>query len=79
MAEKTTQFDQLVFDFAFVDGDARTQRINNPRNDITSAQITELNQFLQANNALIGDKGGSTFGRIKKVVRRRGTQSDIDL
>ena len=79
MAEKVTAFDELVFDFAFVDGDERTQKLKNPRDNITVSEITELQTFCQTNNALVGDKIGATFGRIKRVARRRGTQTDITL
>ncbi len=79
MAETTSAFNELDFEFAFVDGDTRTQKFKNPRDNITTADITELQTFLQVNNALVGDKVGSTFGRIKRVARRRGTQTDITL
>lgn len=79
MADQVSVFNEIDFEFAFVDGDTRTQSFKNPSDNITVAQITELNQFLQANNALIGDKVGATFGRVKKVVRRRGTKTKLDI
>lgn len=79
MAETVSTFNELIFDLSFVDGDERTQKLQNPRDNITVSEITELQTFCQANNALVGDKIGATFGRIKRVARRRGTTTDVTL
>lgn len=79
MAETLSTFDELILDLSFVDGDERTQKLKNPRDNITVSEITALQTFCQSNNALVGDKVGATFGRIKRVARRRGTQTDITL
>lgn len=78
MADQLTVINELDLEFAFVDGDTRTQKLTNPT-EVTVAQIEDLQTFCRVNNALIGDKVGSTFGRIKKVVRRSGTKTKIDL
>lgn len=79
MADKIKTARTLVIETVFVDGDTRTLSIKNPRSDISQSQITELNTFLQTNNFLIGDKDGSTFGRIKKVTRRTSTTVYLDI
>lgn len=59
----------LRIDTMFVDGDTRAITLKSPKSTITEEEITELNTFIQANNLLIGDKNGATFGRISKVTR----------
>lgn len=79
MADITTQDSTLVFEFMFVDGDTRTQKLKNPKGNITENQIAELNAFIQANNLVIGDKGGATFGKIAKVTKRDETVTKLDI
>lgn len=76
---KTTK--ELKIENYFVDGDTRTIVYPNPRSDITSTEISELNSFIQENNLLVGDKAGATFGRINKVdrVTKTITGTDEDL
>ena len=69
----------LVIETVFVDGDTRTITIKNPRSNISQSDITDLNSYMQENNILIGDKDGSTFGRIKKVTRRSSTTAYLDI
>lgn len=69
----------LVIETAFVDGDTRTLTIKNPRSNISQSDIADLNSYMQENNMIIGDKDGSTFGRIKKVTRRSSTTTYLDI
>lgn len=62
-AETTLRIENL-----FVDGDTRTITLKNPRSNLTSNDISELNAFMQANNIIIGDKAGATFGRIQNAA-----------
>lgn len=79
MADIVTEDSTLVFEFMFVDGDTRTQKLKNPKDTITEQQITDLNTFIQANNLLVGDKYGATFGKIARVVRRDETITKLDI
>lgn len=79
MADIVTQDSTLVFEFMFVDGDTRTQKLKNPKGNITEQQIAELNAFIQANNLIIGDKGAATFGKIARVVKRDETVTKLDI
>lgn len=79
MADIVTQDSTLVFDFMFVDGDTRTQKLKNPKATITQNEIAELNAYIQANNLVIGDKGGATFGKIAKVVKRNEVITKLDI
>lgn len=79
MADIVTQDSTLVFEFMFVDGDTRTQKLKNPKSTITQEQVAELNAFIQANNLIIGDKGGATFGKIARVVKRNEVITKLDI
>lgn len=69
----------LKIDNLFVDGDTRAITLKNPKDSISSAEITELNAFMQENNIIIGDKAEGTFGRITKVTRVTKTTLNIGL
>lgn len=79
MADTVEQFSNLKVEMKFVDGDTRTQSLKNPKETITQEQVSELNAFIQANNLLIGDKGGATFGKITKVTKSYGTRTHLDI
>lgn len=79
MADIVTQDSTLVFEFMFVDGDTRTQKLKNPKATITENEIAELNAYIQANNLVIGDKGGATFGKIAKVTKRNEVITKLDI
>lgn len=79
MADIVTQDSTLVFEFMFVDGDTRTQKLKNPKSNITQEQVAELNAYIQANNLVVGDKGGATFGKIARVVKRNEVITKLDI
>ena len=79
MADVVKTSRSLIIENVFVDGDTRSVTLKNPRSDITESQITDLNNFLQETNILIGDKNSATFGRIKKVTRRNSTTTYLDI
>lgn len=69
----------LLIENLFVDGDTRTITLTNPKSNIAESQITSLEAFMQANNIIIGDKAGGTFGKITKVTSRSKTSTTLDL
>ena len=79
MADVIKTSRSLIIENVFVDGDTRSVTLKNPRLDISESQITDLNNFLQETNILIGDKNSATFGRIKKVTRRNSTTTYLDI
>lgn len=74
---KTTR--NLLIENLFVDGDTRTITLTNPKSTITESQIESLEAFMQANNIIIGDKAGATFGKITKATIREKTSTTLDL
>ena len=79
MADVIKTTETLNFDCLFVDEDTRIITVKNPKESITTAQIDGLNTFMQANNIIVGDKEGATFGRIKKVTRVTKLETALDL
>lgn len=80
MADKTTESSEMLVDMLFVDGDTRRMTIPNPKTDSeTEGKIEALDAFLKANNFLIGDKYGGTFGRINKATKRRRATTTLDI
>lgn len=66
----------MKMEYYFVDGDTRTQTINNARSDVTATDIRELQTLIKQGNLIIGDKNQATFGKIKKAtfIRRTTTK-----
>lgn len=79
MADTITTSSQLKIDNYFVDGDTRIITLKNPKNNITTSQIEDLQSFLRTTNALIGDKVGGTFGKISSVKRITETRTQMDF
>lgn len=79
MADITTQEKTLQIENLFVDGDTRTITLRNPKANITTEQIQDLNTLIQANNILLGDKTSATFGRIQSVKRITRTKTQIEI
>lgn len=73
MTDTITTESTVKFDCGFVDGDTRVITMKNPRDDITTEEITELNAYIRANNLLVGDKTGAIFAGFQKV--RKGTNT----
>ena len=54
----------LKIKLGFSDGDTRTINLDNPRNDLTAAEVYEVSQFIKNNNLLLGDKYGADSAGI---------------
>lgn len=79
MADIVTESATLKIENLFVDGDTRTIRLKNPKSQITTGAITDLESFMRTNNIIIGDKYGGTFGRIQSVQKVNETRYSLDL
>ena len=85
MADKLTTTYELKFEWLFQDGDTRVTTLKNPKNEITTSEVTELQALiLDATSEtptplLIGDKAGSNFRRINLVTRETKLVTNIDL
>lgn len=79
MADTVQNTETLKIDGLFVDGDTRVITLKNPKPNITTSEITQLQNFMQANNVIIGDRYAGTFGRIESVTRVTEQRTSIDL
>ncbi|MBQ3495640.1 MAG: hypothetical protein IJA76_03025 [Clostridia bacterium] len=88
MADKTTTTSSLKFEWLFVDGDTRVFTLSNPLDNITTAQIQEIETLIidapqeptdVQTQLLIGDKAGALFRRINTVVKEDKTVTTLDL
>lgn len=79
MADTVTNTRSLKIDTLFVDGDTRTITAKNPKPDIQTSEIEELNAYIQANNLLVGDKYDGTFAKITEVRVVEESRVKLDL
>lgn len=79
MADKTTTTDILKIELLFIDGDTRTLSLNNPRSNLTEADITALETVIATNNLFVGDKYGGAFKRIEKATKTRTVRTILDI
>lgn len=78
MATITTE-NTLKIECGFVDGDTRTITLKNPRSDIETEEITDLNAYIREHNLLIGDQTGAIFASIQKVTKGTTITRKLDL
>ena len=69
----------LNIECVFLDGDTRTITMKNPRGNISSSDIENLETFMQTENIIIGDRDSSDFRKIKKAVKRETATTYLDL
>lgn len=84
MADKVTNSNTLNIQTAYKDTDTRIIKLKNPRDNITTGEITALETLIRngtdgSASLLIGDKRGSDFLQIDKVTRVNKTTLDLDL
>lgn len=79
MADKVTSSNELKMVFSFYDNDTRTVSVENPRPDLTAADILEVGTLAKNTNPIIGDKGGARVIGISsaKIVEKTRTQLDL--
>ena len=79
MADKITSSNELKMVFSFYDNDTRTVSIENPRSDLTAADIKEVGTLAKNTNPIIGDKGGAHVVGISsaKVVEKTNIKLDL--
>ena len=79
MADIVKSASLLNIECVFLDGDTRTITMKNPRSNISSSDIENLETFMQTENIIIGDRDSSDFRKIKKAVKRETTTAYLDL
>lgn len=82
MSDKQTETYDLKIDLVFVDGDTRTITLKNPKTQITTEEIRELETLMLNENGetlLVGDKYGSALSKITKVAKITQTTTTLDI
>ena len=79
MADTSTNEATLKIENYFVDGDTRTISLKNPKSNISTSEIAELETFMRTNNIIVGDKMAGTFGKIEKVTRINTAKTYLDF
>ena len=79
MADKVTSENSLKLDFAFYDGDNRVVSIDNPRSDVTVAQLLAVGTSAKTTNAIIGDKDGAVCVGLKGAKKISKVTTNLDL
>lgn len=79
MADTIKSSEILNIECDFSDGDTRTITLRNPKNNVSSSDIENLETFMQENQIIIGDRDSSDFRRIKRAVKRNTTTRYLDL
>ena len=79
MADISTNEATLKIENYFVDGDTRTITLKNPKSDISTSDIAELETFMRTNNIIVGDKMAEKKKKIEKVTRINTTKTYLDF
>ena len=79
MADVSTESAILKIKNYFVDGDTRTITLKNPKGNITTSDIEDLQAFMRTNNIILGDKVQGTFGKIEEVVKTHERKTYLDF
>lgn len=79
MADTVSRSYELKIESMFVDGDTRTFNIKNPKSNISNSDIVALNQQMQRDNILVGDKYGGRFGKIIMASKVDKMTTNLDL
>ena len=77
MADTTKTTKQLKLVAGFIDGDARTISLDNPRDSITAADISAMDSI--AAGVIFGDKAEAGFMRWKSAKTVESTVKYLDL
>jgi len=79
MSDKVKTTNILKIKLGFADGDTRVINLDNPRNDLTAAEIYEISQFIKTNNLLLGDKYGADSAGILFADKIASTKTTLDI
>lgn len=79
MADKITEKNELNLLAGFVDNDDRTITVDNPKTNLTAADIKAFEATVKSTKAIIGDKGSADFYEFKKAKTKKSKKTEIDL
>lgn len=82
MADTQTITRELKIELLFNDTDTRIITLKNPKESITTSDITSLEAVLLnggTNTLLVSDKTGATLNKIKTVRKIETTKTNLDI
>ena len=79
MADTRKETYILKIKLGFADGDTRTINLDNPKNDLTAAEVHQLSQYIKNNNLLLGDKYGADSAGILTADIVESTKTILDI
>jgi len=69
----------LKIKLGFADGDTRTINLDNPKNNLTAAEVHQVSQYIKTNNLLLGDKYAADSAGILTADIVESTKTILDL
>lgn len=79
MADKVTTVKELKLVAKFVDNDTRTIPLDNPKNNLTAADVKAFEATAKTTKAIIGDKTGADFNSIERAIVYEKETTNLDL
>ena len=79
MADTVKSASELNLDWGFYDGDTRRLKMQNPKSDLTVADIKAAAQVAITNQALVGDKAGAALVSLLAAKATSKTVTKLDL
>lgn len=79
MADTRKETYVLKIKLGFADGDTRTINLDNPRSDLTAAEVHQVSEFIKNNNLLLGDKYGADSAGILYADIVESTKITLDI
>ena len=79
MADTIKSSSELKLNCQFADNDTRIVTIDNPKDNLTAAQINGVGTVAQTTQAILGDKGGADFVRFHSAKKITTTRTELDL
>ena len=79
MADKVVLKNELSLVAKFVDNDDRTITVDNPKANLTAADIKAFEVVTKNTKAIIGDKGSADFYEFTKAKTKKSKKTELDL
>lgn len=79
MADTIKSSSELKLESYYSDGDTRTLTVDNPKANITAADINAVATVAKNTQAILGDKGGADFVRFNSAKKTTATRIELDL
>jgi|GEM_PF-524112 len=79
MADTVKSSSELNLNFGYYDGDTHLYKLQNPKSNLTAAQIKTAANVVINNNAFIGDKAGAAVVSLLDAKAVTVTKTQLDL